>query len=203
MLPMLMTAFLSLQAAVTHADKSAGPDEFKFSVWFNDKPIGNHEFSVATRDGTTNVTSMANFVVKMLFVPVYQYEHEALEIWNGNCLTSLTSTTLDSGKQYQVNLRKDQLANLGSGDCAASFAYWDRDKLNQSQLLNSQTGTLSDLLLTYEGPDAYHGVDAKRYRLAVDDNQVITLWYRQSDDRWIGLETKRDRGTLQYMAEKL
>lgn len=103
-------ALLALLLALSgNAVPGQHTDEFRFNVWFDQKPIGSHAFSISTDQATLNVRSNARFEFKLLFVPVYQYDHEAVEVWQGNCLESVNSTTRDNGKRYRVDLRPQDL----------------------------------------------------------------------------------------------
>lgn len=74
--------------------------------------------------------------------------------------------------------------------------------LQQTRLLNSQTGAWLDVQVIHQGQEAFQTgarqVPAERYQVLADE-QRITLWYAADDHRWIGLESLTDTGyTLRY-----
>ena len=51
------------------------------------------------------------------------------------------------------------------------------------------------------GVEVHVGVSARQLSLVAVDTGTVELWYRESDGRWIALETLRDGGTLAYRLE--
>ena len=188
-------------------------EQFRFSVWYNDKRIGQHQFDVRRTENAMQVRSSAAFEIKILFVPVYHYRHEAEELWRDGCLASLQSNTNDNGERYQLTLRAgarslhleqtepEALTSEIAAECAATYAYWDLARLQRSELINSQTGELTPVALNAAGEETIDGVPTNRYTLNVEGTGSIDLWYRQADDRWLMLRTDRNGGTLTYRAE--
>ena len=82
--------------------------------------------------------------------------------------------------------------------CPASYAYWDLDLLRRGELINAQTGDVMPARLTDQGLEEINGVSARRFTLNAQGAGIIHLWYRESDARWIALETERDGGRLSY-----
>ena len=85
--------------------------------------------------------------------------------------------------------------------CVSTFAYWNESFLNNSQLLNSQTGEFESVVLQGVDQDAFllngRNIAATRYQMQVD-SAPIELWYDE-DGRWLGLETVAKGGrTLRY-----
>jgi hypothetical protein len=196
--------------SVASAPMTPVAHDYRFGVYYNDKRIGEHEFSVIRNAEEIRVTSRAEFVFKLLFVPVYKYEHVAEERWQAGCLRQLDATTNDNGERFTITTEqvRDQLvlarlaptaARIPVDDpCPASYAYWDLDLLTRTELINAQTGEIMPATLTDHGVEQFDGVPARRITLDANEAGVIHLWYRQSDNRWIGLETTRDGGILSY-----
>jgi hypothetical protein len=80
--------------------------------------------------------------------------------------------------------------------CVMTFAYWDPDFLQRSQLLNTQTGEYVDVTAQLIGYDELtvrgEPVPANRYRLTSEELS-IDLWYSM-DEQWLALETLADGG---------
>jgi hypothetical protein len=174
----------------------AAPAEYRFDVYYDDKQIGDHRFLIEPADIGLRVLSEAEFEYRLLFVPVYRYRHKAEEVWRDGCLRELNATTHDNGRRFEVT----GLTGLDQHACPASFAYWDLERLRRDSLINAQTGEPVGARLIREGDDSIAGEAADRYRLELDGMADITLWYRTGDQRWIGLESRREGGTLRYRA---
>ncbi len=181
-----------LLALATHAAlapaQGAGTEsgEWDFSVALDGKPIGTHRFVVAGNAAMRRIDSHAQFVVRVLGIPVYRYRHEAEEHWQGDCLRELRADTDDDGQRQQVSRRFD-------GQCVMSFAYWNPRLVLQRRLVDPQTGgagpvrfePLPDASIEVRG----RPVPARRWRL-VADKQRITIWYAADSGRWIGLDAQ-------------
>jgi len=148
--------------------------------------------------------------VKLLFINAYRYEHHANELWHNGCLTRLEAVTDDNGERFAVAAAREQgdlvLTRMAperaevslNGDCPATFAYWDVERLGRDELINAQTGKALESTLTRVGTESLAGVETERYRLEAASLAAIDLWYRASDRQWLRLETARNDGTLSY-----
>ena len=80
--------------------------------------------------------------------------------------------------------------------CVTTFAYWDSNFLEQSRLLNTQTGDYVAVAAELVGEDLLtvrgDAVPSYRYRLTGEDLE-IELWYSQ-DNEWLALESVTDGG---------
>lgn len=187
---------------------SSGPEpaeqEWNFRVFLDDREIGFHNFELTVEDGTRRVTTEAEFRVRFLFFTAYRYEHENEETWEGDCLKRIESRTDDNGRRFAVRGLRQQdrfaldasNASVGLPDCIKTFAYWNPSILEESTLLNSQTGELLPVnveLVAEEVLDVRgEQMPARRYRLEAQ-NLELYIWY--SDDlEWLALESTVDGG---------
>lgn len=202
---------------VSIANTGPGKDtseSWSFRVMLDDTPIGYHKVNVDRIDNTKTVHTRADFDVRILFIPVYSYEHETRERWEDNCLVDISSTTDDNGDNYFISSikKEDRLAvetrngTTSLGGCVRTFAYWDVDLLNSQRLLNTQTGeyepvSVSDMgtgLLTIDDEQ----IEARHFRLVAEE-LTIDLWYTK-DMHWLALESVTESGAvLRYLPEKL
>jgi hypothetical protein len=205
-----LPTILGLSLSLAGADLAATTtDSMRFRVYLDQDPIGEHSFQISPDQGGEQIVSRASFDVKLLIFNAYRYRHESRETWREGCLERILSTTDDNGTAYRVAGEQggDALTIRVNGDrkrlpqCVSTFAYWDRNFLKQSSLLNPQTGEMVAVRAEparierrlFQGRE----VDAERYRLRADKLD-ITLWYTP-DGRWIGLESDAGRGrTLRY-----
>jgi hypothetical protein len=142
-----------------------------FAVLLDGEPIGSHRFEVSESGDARRVVSSARFDVKVLGIPVYRYRHHAVEQWRGDCLVTLDARTEHGGDVTAV-------ATAPAG-CVMSFAYWHPRMLEQTELLNAQTGALERVAITSLGEG--------RYRIT-GTPAPIELAY-SPDGAWLGLET--------------
>jgi len=183
--------------------------EWRFQVYLDNKKIGYHDFVLRELDDQTQLQSEASFEYRLMFVKLYGYEHENTEIWSGNCLTGIESTTDANGKPFKVSgsLQGDRFVLTGTaGDtdlpsCNMSFAYWNPAFLQQERLINTQNGEVLDIEVSE--PERVQlevrGViqPALRYKLGAGELK-IELWYSENNE-WLALETEARGGrTLRY-----
>jgi hypothetical protein len=186
--------------------ESREKSRWDFTVYLDQKKIGNHSFEVTNVSGVTEVISEANFKYTILLIPAYRYEHTAAERWSNNCLVGLDARTNANGDRIQVSgertggsftvLTDEQPAYLP--ECVMSFAYWNPDFLDQPRLLNPQTGEYVSVSVEEAGTDVLQirgePVPARRYRLTAYEVD-LTLWY-SADNEWLGLESVAEGGRI-------
>jgi hypothetical protein len=211
---MLAAALLLALAAALPAPAvtaSAETRDFRFEVFLDGRHIGQHHFEVAGEAGGERVRSQAEFEFRLLFVTLYRYRHLADEVWEKGCLSGLTSSTDDNGRAFAIEaarhdearllltrLKPDRTSTEVAAACPATFAYWDRERLRVGQLINAQTGDVSNARLIPEGDEVIDGIATLRYRLEADGLSDIYLWYRADDGAWWRLATRRDGRMLEY-----
>lgn len=182
---------------------------WNFDIRLDGKPIGTHRFEVSGPPDARTVSSDATMAVKLLGLTVFRYRHQAQERWQGDCIDAVQSTTDDDGKAEKVDWRRDgsgtgnssgsgSAATPAKGDCVMSYAYWHPALVQQTRLLNPQTGKMDEVKVE-RLPDATiqvagREVMAARWQLVTKppkgDAQRLTLWLDRSDQRWLGLDAR-------------
>lgn len=201
-----VTALLPLTAYATTEQ------EWNFTVYLDDAPIGYHDFSVKHAEGYHTMSTRARFDVTFLKIPLFKYRHQNVEQWNNRCLESITSTTDQNGTLFRVDGATTDTGFRISANgvdvtlpsCVSTFTYWDKSFLQHTRLLNSQTGEYLEVDVEDLGKQSVMvsntSVPADRYRLTADDLD-IELWY-SSDGQWLGLESTTGKGRrLRYVIE--
>lgn len=192
--------------AIATSAAAGSAREWRFDVSLDGRPIGEHLYTLREHEEVRELTSQANFRVKVLFFPAYRYEHQAREVWRGECLERLDASTNDNGERSTVvgrqtrgEFRVQARASLEVVQpCVQSFAYWNPRILDAAQLLNPQTGEYVRVTVERTGRDSIgsHG-DADRYRLtgtdASGDPLQIDLWYTPERE-WLALESRMPDG---------
>jgi hypothetical protein len=182
--------------------------EWRFRVYLDDKEIGSHDFLLTEREDGHELRTEANFVYKLLFVKLYEYEHRNTETWRGDCLAGIESTTDANGKPFSVSGALDDRGFRVSGSegeavlppCVMTFAYWNPDFLQQPRLLNTQNGEYVEIEV--QPPERVElqvrgsVQPAQRYLLKAGELE-LNLWY-SLDREWLALESITDGRRLRY-----
>jgi hypothetical protein len=209
-----LAAFTLSEVSIANTTVNTGSSKsWKFRVMLDDRPIGYHQVSINREQNRKTVHTQANFDVRILFIPVYSYDHQTRERWVDNCLVNINSTTDDNGEDYFINSKQsEQKLTLETREgmsslegCVRTFAYWDVDLLNSERLLNTQTGEYEDVEITDMGTGvlSFDGkeVEARQFRLIAEE-MAIDLWYTK-DMHWLALESVTESGAvLRYLPEK-
>ena len=206
-----LVAFVTVPAGQVAAVENSVSRSWDFDVYLDDSMIGSHLFEVNDIGaGISEVSSNANFDVKVLFVNVFRYRHETSEVWNDGCLAEIASSTKANGKDFAIKgKRTEQGFVLEDGEttqqldgCVMTFAYWNPEFLQQQQLLDPQTGKYVDVDVEQleSAPIEVDGktVDANRFRVKANKIEV-TVWYAPGSAEWLRLDSPAKGGrTLSY-----
>ena len=191
-------------------------DTFDFEVLLNGKPIGHHKITLSVDErGHQVVQGEADYRVKLLGITFFAYQHQHREIWDDNCLQSLSTSTQSNGELAQVTLtsspegyalttlKEPKALTFDEQPCLWSYAYWRKDFTSQRQLMNGQTGQMSPVSFERRPPIEANPLNSGpvpepslgeappesagfRYRLVTDD-QTINVDY-SSAGQWVGLQ---------------
>jgi hypothetical protein len=185
--------------------------EWAFDVYLDKNKIGQHVFKL---NESNELTSTAKFNVKVLFISAYQYDHKAIEQWQGDCLSSLESHTLENKVETNIKAKlSGQEFTVDDGKlkqklpaCTMTFAYWNPKIIQQTKLLNPQNGEWLDTKFTNLGTEAIDvknkKVEASHYKLDGSLNGKsklkIELWY-SANNEWLALKSITPEGyTINY-----
>jgi hypothetical protein len=177
-----------------------------FDVFLDGKKIGYHRFEIEGPKKNAAVRSEAKFDVKFLFVTAFSYRHTAEESWTGGCLDELEARTDSNGKELSVVGERTNNAfvieTAGSEaelpECVMSFAYWNPGFLDQSRLLNPQTGEYLEVEVEELGADVVRldGREIPARSVRITARQMdITLWYSENAE-WLALESVAKGGRI-------
>ena len=197
---------LTLASPAPAQERAGEIGHWDFDVYLNNKKVGKHEFKVSEAGGVKQVRSEASFKYKILFIPAYQYEHNAAERWTGNCLAEFDSSTNANGDRTRVSGERSEAGFLVESDgnpvelpaCVMTFAYWNPEFLERSRLLNPQTGEYVDIRVERVGNETLEvrgqPVAATRFRLTAYEVD-LSIWY-SDDDEWLALESVAKGGHI-------
>ena len=188
-----LSAFLLLPG-----QSAASVTEYNFKAWIDDRVVGTHDFTVTQNGDTTKVEAVARFVVKLLFVKVFDYQHTITEQWQGDCLVAIDSSTRTNGKKASLTD-----AALEGKSCPSTFAYWDRDKITKPQLMNGQTGEVLPSNLEKVETSLVPKTDIVAESFLLETSMgPIQLWYGATGE-WIALQSEVNDRILTYVSTDL
>jgi hypothetical protein len=166
----------------------ASSREWNFDVSLDGRRIGEHRYVLSQDGELRELTSEARFLVRVLFIDAYRYDHRARESWRGECLQRLDARTEVNGKRTQVEIDAPE-------GCVQTFAYWNPEILGARTLLNPQTGEYVAVEIRELGRELLDGQPVDRFRLVSSGRTPlqIDLWYTPSRE-WLALESLTPEG---------
>ncbi len=208
---MFKPIFISALLVTSLFSRGINAKEWAFDVYLDKSKIGQHIFKLSE---SNELTSTAKFNVKVLFVNAYQYDHRAVEQWQGDCLSTLESHTLENKVESNIKAKlSGQEFSVDDGKvkqklpvCTMTFAYWNPKIIQQAKLLNPQNGEWLDTKLTNLGTETIDvknkKVEANHYKLDASLNGKsklkIELWY-SANNEWLALKSITPEGyTINY-----
>ena len=158
-----------------------------FTVLRNGEPVGTNTITFQQTPAGLQVDVKTAIVVKITVIPVYRFEHEGHEVWQGDHLVSLRSATNDDGTPHHlaVEAKGDGLEVKGDGYTgpaamgAIPGSLWNPAVPRQSVLLNSLDGKLMNVATKDLGEETVtvRGTAAKARHYVVDGDLKRDLWY--------------------------
>jgi hypothetical protein len=205
------TAFASTQ------DSAYGPSH-SFAAFRNGERIGTHTLSFKREGSQLVVSTTVDLAVKMMGFTAYRYSHRGKEIWNGNSLLAVETSTNDDGKQYVVRATRQGESLVVDSHTPETKGYqrtlatgvlpsthWNLKQTAQSQLLNSQKGTIDPIRVTTVGREsvttASGAVEATRYRYDGKEGFAMDQWF-DARGRWVKTTfTAHDGSLIEYVLQ--
>lgn len=184
--------------------------QWHFDVMLDRSRVGRHEVELNPQGGLAEVKVRAELEYSLLGVKVYSYQHNATELWDGDCLVKIESRTHENKRELWVQgERHGDGFDLRNRDgetrlpgCVMSAAYWNPRLLGRSEWINPQNGKLlqSKVVDRGEAPFTLRGqtVSARRFEIATK-NAPLELWYADGGADWVGLNTSVIGRTLRYV----
>ena len=206
-------ALLCLLCAVAfQVNATTGVREWRFDVTADGIPIGTIKYVVREENRSRTAESDMHFRVRLVLLDAYRYDHHATETWRDDCLSSLDTKTEERGNATTVtgHVEPDHFVVDGADGrsslptCVMTFAYWNPRVLEQSHLVNTQTGAWTPVSteklpaesITVRG----HPQTAHHYRLRTPKNK-IELWYSDAGE-WLAMRTTTNSGhVLSYQLD--
>ena len=79
-----------------------------FEILRNGEAIGTHTYRFDQSEERTEVRIKPDIDFRLLFIPIYKFEHASREVWQDGRLTSLESNTNENGTPVKLEVHRDE-----------------------------------------------------------------------------------------------
>jgi len=202
----LLTGFVlvAAQSAIAVSTGAFSDKELAFTVTRNGKPIGSHVYKFDREGGRITVDIKTDIDFRLLSLPVYRFQHESHEIWEGDRLIRLVSTTNDNGEPVSLEVRADGSGlkvggakNAVVDSMAIPASLWNRIVIERKRLLDTVDGALMTTTAKDLGEEVLtiggESIPAHRYRLTGDYHR--DLWYDTRDGKLVRVQFEAADGS--------
>ena len=211
LLPILVLMIVGAVTASAAQDMPYGPTQ-SFAVFRNGEQIGRHTLTFQHSGQNVTVATNIDFAVKLLGITAYRYSHRAQEMWAGDTFQYIATQTDDNGKKFTVRAQRTPngiaVERTGGQQVLPSdvlpSSHWNIRQVQQSVLLNTQSGAESKVQITPGGREKIKTtngwLEATRFRYTGDVTK--DQWF---DDRgrWVKTTFKASDGsTIEYVLEE-
>jgi hypothetical protein len=189
-----LTIFLGLlvlaigpAAAQPAATPPPASDRRLFDIFRDGNKIGTEVVEIDKDRDTTNITFTTHISVVVLFIQAYHFDHSATETWTGGRFVSYKALTDDNGTKHsvtaiaagdKVDLEVDGKQSEAAPDLLPA-SWWNKDFLNRTDMLDSETGRLISIKVTDLGDETLvqNGakIEAHHYKISGDLDR--DLWF--------------------------
>jgi hypothetical protein len=184
----IAAAVLVLAVTSTGALSVVTPgDGRSFAIQRNGEDIGRHEVTFERQGDRLDVRIKVEVDYRLLFIPVYRFEHEAHEVWVGGALRELRAKTNDNGESFDVVVRPNGSGLVlrvngeerDVGRDAVPSSLWRQDMARPGQLIDPADG---EVMMVNVGNAEWEDITvrgetirARRYVMTGDLDRE--LWY--------------------------
>ena len=186
------------------------PAPLSFTVLRDGSPIGTHRLAF-TREGEWLIVDITiRFEVKLAFITLFRYAHDAREVWEKGRLVAFDSRTNDDGTPFQVKARATPeglvVESTGGNYTAAPdtvpSSYWHIGMIRHPRVLDSQSGRMIDLVATPVGIGEVTvsggTVPARLFRLSGEISGELGY---DAHDEWVRLSFGARGSQIEYVRD--
>jgi hypothetical protein len=199
-------ALIAAMPAMLRASLPVPGDRLGFDIIRKGTKLGTHQLSFERNGDALTVHVAADLVVKIGFITLYRFHHQATEHWLGDELVALQTTTSDNGTPQQVVGRRDASGLVIEGTKAPRYVapanallatHWNRREL-EGPLINAQDGRLMRPKIAAVGSDMIptaSGAQIRANHYALTGDVQLDMWY-DAKSSWAGLGMKVMDGSM-------
>jgi hypothetical protein len=186
--------------------------DLAFQVTREGSPMGSHTIEFTQEGDKTIATIAIDLKVALGPITLFSYTHRNREVWQAGRLVELTTTTDDDGTKYSVTGRAipggfevtGSEGTLLAPSEIMTTSYWQERTMEQTQLLDTQRGTLVDVTTREHSRETLHWgkhkLPAKHYQVRGGLN--LDIWY-DMQGHWVKLLFKARGSEIIYMPKTL
>lgn len=206
---------MSVSAAVPAAASSPslpGDGRLDFTITRNGEAIGTHSYRFARHGRQTTVDIRTEIDFRLFTIPVYRFQHQSREVWDGDTLASLVSQTDDNGEPVHLEVRAEgevltvqrQTETRAVEGPAIPASLWNASTLRHRRLIGTVGGSVLATRVIFLGEtDLQVGgrtVATRHYRVSGDFNRE--LWYDRSNQTLVHVRFEAEDGSqVEYVRQ--
>ncbi len=176
-----------------------------FSVFREGREIGVHQLTFERAGDGWTIEVMIDFAIRLGPIPVFRYEHRAIERWSETSFQSVDAQTNNDGKRLTVRAQRLAKAvsvdssNQGKYDAPAMAlpsTHWNRRMLDVP-FFNTQTGELLSSAVTPKGDGFVETASGRKInvrRFEIVGNLKLETCY-DDQQTWAGLQFNAEDGS--------
>jgi len=236
MVKLMSRSLLALVASATLAGTASAAandlpygERLTFAAMRNGQEVGRHELSFKREGDRLTVSVAIDLIGRLLGIVVYRYSHRGQEIWQGDRIETLRTTTDANGRKLAVRGRQEAQRFLveretGSSDQVGQqdqarpgaavereafpsdifpSSHWNIRQVEAKRLLNTQYGTLSTVRIERKSIERVRTrsgeIEATRYAYTGEVDKE--QWF-DARGRWVKTRFKASDGsTIEYLLQ--
>ncbi|QEX15170.1 hypothetical protein FRZ44_04500 [Hypericibacter terrae] len=210
---------LMLLLPVTGKAAIAVPDGFPpdgtitYDVWREGSQIGTHTVEFARDGDKLTVHTRIRIQVKLLFITVYRFEHDAEEDWVDGKLMRFAAKTNDNGTDRDVLLERqgDELRGHYNSEQATlpgdliPGSLWNPATIDQKQLIEPTKGRAKDVTIVDHGMETVtlgSGAKVQGHHYSITGDLRREVWYGPDGEVVQAAYNAKDGSLLTFRLEK-
>ena len=184
-------------------------DKLTFDIVRNGEKIGTHIYHFKKIGTVTEVRIKTDIAYKLLFITLYRFQHQSLEVWKNKRLTLLESITNDNGNSVKLRVylaknslivkTKDGKQHVEREIIPASL--WNLQLVAQHKTLATVSGKVKKFRAKYVGDELLKAGDRNRntrhFRLIGEFQR--DLWYDENNVLVSARLEADDGSTVEYI----
>lgn len=189
---------------------SAG--EYTFTVLSEGNPVGRHRIAFEYEGDRVEIKEATEIEVSFATIPLYTFEHQALQLWQDGRAVRIDATTNDNGEQLDITVR-----DTGEGyvrtvngrvdrfdGSAAVLALWNKETFDHDAYFSAVEDKILDVSFEHVGPEtivlAGRPVQTQRYRMVGDEEH--DLWF-DPRGHLAKVAFRRYGATIEYVRDQI